>query len=271
MTVSAPICYIDSGIGGYPYLAWVRARRRREDLLYVADRANYPYGPKSPEVLRAVTRQLVGEVLRRYRPKLFVIACNTASVTALADLRRGFPGVPFVGVVPALKPAATRFTDRAIMLLATEQTARDPYVDDLIDTFAPRREVFRVPVPGLVDLVERTGGAVDDTDVRRLLLDAISKIDERSPDSRFATAVLGCTHFLHARDSIRRALPSSIELVDSLDGVGRQTLRILDRMGTPSRRNGRVRFVTTGTRESAAGAARLNPPPESVSTLLVNR
>ena len=130
-----PIVFIDSGVGGLPYLEKARIYMPGENLVYVADNKNFPYGEKSAGQLKSIILMLIRKIVDKISPKLIVIACNTASVVALSLLREEF-GIPFVGVVPAIKPAGEYSENGKIGLLATRKTVEDPYTDTLINEFA---------------------------------------------------------------------------------------------------------------------------------------
>ncbi|HUX19839.1 MAG TPA: aspartate/glutamate racemase family protein, partial [Spirochaetia bacterium] len=138
-----PVVFYDSGIGGLPYLAWVRERRPDAHFIYVGDNEHFPYGEKTHEELRRIAVSVVGRILTRFDPQLVVVACNTASVVALAELRARYP-VAFVGVVPAVKPAAERSRGRRIALLATTRTVGDAYSEKLIKEYASDCTVVRI-------------------------------------------------------------------------------------------------------------------------------
>ncbi len=152
------IAFLDSGIGGIPY--FVRARELLPDFRYVylADTAHFPYGKQEVNEVRKIVHGAVGALIERFEPEVIVVACNTASVVALDSLRERFD-VAFVGVVPAIRPAAKLVGDGTIGVLATERTVNDPYVSRLIKEYAPSANVVLVPAGGLVELVEQIGRA----------------------------------------------------------------------------------------------------------------
>ncbi len=130
-----PVAFLDSGVGGLPYLAHARKHLRGQRFVYVADRENFPYGEKSrPEIIEAALA-VAGRLIEREHPRLVVVACNTMSVVALAELRARFH-VPFVGVVPAVKPAASLSRKKRVGVLATRQTVEGDYLRNLIGQHA---------------------------------------------------------------------------------------------------------------------------------------
>jgi len=226
---SRPILFCDSGVGGLPYLAWVRERLPNERFLYVADNANFPYGERSPEDLRNVVISLVGRLMVKFDPKLVVVACNTASVVALAALRERY-SVPFVGVVPAVKPAAERSRVRKIALLATTRTVGDAYSDNLIDQFASDCTVIRIAGQQLVSFIENEYLDADARRIHEAMETAVAPLRSEKVDS----LILGCTHFTLLDRELKQELGSSVEIVDSREGVGRQVIRLVDSGSDPA-------------------------------------
>lgn len=229
-TPAATVVFLDSGVGGLPYMAAYRAASRASRLVYVADRANFPYGEKSADEVSQRIADVVSRVISRIGPAVIVIACNTASVTALAHLRARFC-IPFVGVVPAVKPAALVTGNRRIGVLATQRTVDDPYVADLIRRFADGCHVQLVPAPDLIDRIE--SGTIDGADLDGILEQPVRSLHA----ARVDTVVLGCTHFVHIEAAISRALGDGIRVVDSVDGVVRQTSRVLENVSPPNPTN----------------------------------
>lgn len=219
--------FYDSGIGGLPYLEWVRRRLSGESFIYIADDINFPFGEKPTEVVRGLVVDTIGRIMDLFKPKLIVIACNTASVTTLSTLRSMFP-VPFVGVVPAIKPAASNSVYRRIGLLATSRTVADVYTENLIETFASGCTVMRQAGGHLVEFIELEYQHSTLDERRRLVTPVAESFIEGGVDS----VVLGCTHFLFLKEELADALGPEIRIIDSVEGVGRQTLRLLSDRST---------------------------------------
>jgi glutamate racemase len=224
-----PVAFLDSGVGGLPYLAHTRRLLPGMRYVYVADRENFPYGEKEPGEIVEASIAVTARLVAREHPRLVVVACNTMSVVALAQLRERFP-VPFVGVVPAVKPAAALSRSRRVGVLATRQTVEGDYLRRLVEDHARGCAVVSLPAAGLVEYVEKqipTATADDRADqVRREV--------ERFRDGRIDALVLGCTHFLHLEEEFRALLErEGITLVDSRDGVSRQVARLLGGAGAP--------------------------------------
>ena len=242
MTNSPPLVFCDSGIGGLPYLDWVRKRLPGENFLYLADTAGFPYGEKDPVGLRSLLKGHLELLNRRFTPKAVILACNTASVVTLGYLRNHF-FLPLVGTVPAIKPAAGLPGRRCIGLLATNRTVEEAYTRRLIQDFASHCRVVKRGIPGLVDFVERKLHHSSQEEVEEYLRPLVEDLSDRGVD----TLVLGCTHFVFLKAALQRMFKFSVEIVDSVEGVGRQVLRIVEKTGrAPEGAVGRARFYTTG-------------------------
>src|SRR5687767_4430487 len=153
MYPAAPILFFDSGVGGLSVLAPTRALLPTAPIVYAADSAAFPYGTRSEAEIAARVPALLGRLVERYRPRLAVIACNTASTIALDHVRAALD-IPVVGTVPAIKTAAALSTTRFIGVLGTAATVRQPYVDDLAAAFASDCTVVRHGSKELVELAE---------------------------------------------------------------------------------------------------------------------
>ena len=153
MADDRPILMFDSGVGGLSILAPTRLLLPQASYVYAADNGGFPYGVRSEAEIAARVPALLGRLVERYHPRLVVIACNTASTIALAAVRAALD-LPVVGTVPAIKPAAARSISRAIGVLGTDATVRQPYVDDLSARFAADCTVLRHGSALLVELAE---------------------------------------------------------------------------------------------------------------------
>jgi glutamate racemase len=226
MSTPQPLAFIDSGVGGIPYLAHLRVRLPGAPVVYVADNLNFPYGKKSEaEVVEAVLA-MAGRVIGRYRPELVVVACNTASLLALEALRARFD-IDFVGVVPAVKPAAERSATRRIGVMATERAVRSAYLDRLVEDFASDCRVTRVAATELIRAIEADPFMDCQADYERLLEDIRRRFQTDGVD----TIVLGCTHFLMLKPELLDPFRGDFAILDSREGVTRRTLTLLERHG----------------------------------------
>lgn len=216
---ASPVLFFDSGVGGLSVLAPTRALLPRAPVVYAADSAAFPYGTRTEEEIAARVPALLGRLVERYRPRLAVIACNTASTIALRHVRAALD-IPVVGTVPAIKPAAEQSRTRVIGVLGTDATVRQPYVDDLACRFAADCEVLRHGSAELVQLAEAklSGENIDPFAVAR----AVGPLAGRK---EMDVVVLACTHFPLLADELRAALPHAAQ-IDGGEGIARRVAHL---------------------------------------------
>ena len=220
MASARPLLVFDSGIGGLSVLGPIRALLPTAPIVYAADSARYPYGTKPAAEIEARVPALLGRLAERFDPELIVIACNTASTIAL-DVVRSALDLPIVGTVPAIKPAAALSATRAIGVLGTEATVRQPYVDRLTVEFASDCTVVRHGSAELVDLAEaKVRGEETPPEAYRAILEALYA---RPGGERIDTIVLACTHFPLVEDELGRASSRPVRFVDGKEGIARRT------------------------------------------------
>lgn len=219
VTPSRPILLFDSGVGGLSVLSAIRAKIPMAPIIYAADNAGYPYGTKSEAEIASRVPALLGRLAERFRPRIIVIACNTASTIALAHVRAALD-LPIVGTVPAIKPAAELTKSGVIGVLGTEATVRQPYVDDLSAKFAAGKTVLRHGSPGLVTGAEAKlrGEAVDPDTIAR----AIAGLRDQPGGDRIDVIVLACTHFPLLQDELQAAAGPGVTLIDGAAGIARR-------------------------------------------------
>lgn len=215
MTDPRPILFFDSGVGGLSVLEPTRALLPDAAFVYVADSAGFPYGTKTEAEIAARVPALLGRLSERYRPRLIVIACNTASTIALAAVRSALD-VPIVGTVPAIKPAAEMSKTRVIGVLGTEATVRQRYVDDLAARFADDCRVLRHGSAALVELAEAKlrGQAIEPL--------AVAAAIRPLRDPMLDTVVLACTHFPLLAEELAAAFGPNVGFVDGGAGIARR-------------------------------------------------
>ena len=216
----APIGVFDSGAGGLTILADLRAELPHEHFIYIGDTANCPYGVRSDEEITALTLECCRFLIKR-GVKLIIIACNTASQAALSTLRATLHPLPFIGVVPAVKPAARLTRNGRIGIAATNQAARAIYLRQLIDEFAGGIEAFAVGCPDLVTLVEH--GQFEGPEVEATVRQALQPVLTADID----VLVLGCTHFPALRIVIERVAGPKVQVIDSGQAIARRTRSVL--------------------------------------------
>ena len=230
MDPAAPLLFFDSGVGGLSVLAPTRALLRNAPIVYVADNAAYPYGTRSEQEIASRVPAILGRLVERFRPRLAVIACNTASTIALDHVRSALD-LPVVGTVPAIKPAAEASRTRVIGVLGTEATVRQPYVDDLAARFASDCRVIRHGSPELVELAEAklAGETVGVEAVAR----AARPLFDQTGGERIDTVVLACTHFRLLDAELAAAFPS-VALVDGAAGIARRIVHLTRQQRWPA-------------------------------------
>jgi glutamate racemase len=224
MRADAPIGVFDSGAGGLTILMALREELPHENFIYLGDTAHCPYGVRSDEDITALTLEACRFLLTR-QVKLIVIACNTASQAALSTLRATIHEVPFVGVVPAVKPAARLTKKGRIGIAATNQAAKAIYLRQLIDEFAEGIEAFAVGCPDLVTLVEH--GQFEGPEVEQIVRQALQPVLLADID----VLVLGCTHFPALQTVIERVAGPKVQVIDSGKAIARRTRSVLQTEG----------------------------------------
>ncbi len=223
--ISHPIVYLDSGIGGIPYMVHCHELLRKHHYIYVADCEHFPYGEKPGKELQTILTDVVGEIISKYNPQLLVLACNTASVTTLETLRRSY-SLPLVGVVPAVKPASLNSKSGKIALLVTERTAVEEYLLDLISQFASDHNVHTVIAGGIVSAIERYCNSLSHA-LHNRIIEESSKVVKELQDMEIDTLVLGCTHFTYILNYLRSQLDPRIAIIDSRTGISRRVAALL--------------------------------------------
>ncbi len=218
MNADAPLLFFDSGVGGLSVLGPTRALLPTAPIVYAADSAAFPNGTRSEAEIAARVPALLAQLVERFRPRLVVIACNTASTIALDTVRAALE-LPVVGTVPAIKPASEMSKSRVIGVLGTQATVRQPYVDDLATRFAADCTVIRHGSPELVELAEAklAGEPVSVESVRV----AAQPMFEADRGADIDVIVLACTHFPLLDEELREAFPG-VALVDGGPGIARR-------------------------------------------------
>ena len=250
MDASAPLLFFDSGVGGLSVLEPTLKLLPNAPIVYAADSAGYPYGKKSDAELASRVPALLGRLIERFRPRLAVIACNTASTIALDHVRSALD-LPVVGTVPAIKPAAETSKTRVIGVLGTEATVRQPYVDDLAAKFATDCTIIRHGSPELVELAEaKLGGEEVDIEAVRA---AASPMFTAPGGDRIDTVVLACTHFPLLGDELRAAFPD-VTYVDGGPGIARRIAWLTREQPWPSTRSPGLMLFTSAARTPSLSA-----------------
>jgi len=228
-----PLLLFDSGVGGLSVLRAVTALLPNAPIVYVADNGGFPYGTKTEAEIATRVPALLGRLTERYHPRLIVIACNTASTIALGAARAALD-LPIVGTVPAIKPAAALSKTRAIGVLGTNATVRQPYVDRLSEEFASDCLVIRHGSARLVELAEAKlrGEPTPPEDFK----EALAGLLNQPGGDRIDTVVLACTHFPLVAEELQQASPQPIHFVDGAEGIARRVAFLTNGQDWPERR-----------------------------------
>ncbi len=213
----------DSGLGGISVLRHLRRVLPEEKFLYFGDSANAPYGTKTREEVRDLTFAAMEAMMERGL-KAFVVACNTATSAAINELRLACPNMIIIGIEPALKLAADKFPGGALGVMATPMTLRERKFAALMERYEGSCRVYKLPAPGLVELIE--SGRADSPETDELLRGVFAQCPEQ-----LNALDLGCTHYPFAADSLRRVLGEGVTLLDGGDGTARETRRRLEAAG----------------------------------------
>ncbi|MCL4274250.1 MAG: glutamate racemase [Anaerolineales bacterium] len=245
MSSNNPIGIFDSGVGGLSVLREIRAQMPNEHLIYFGDQGHVPYGPRSMEQIQGFSEGIT-KFLLKHNSKIIVVACNTASAAALKHLRATFPDVQFVGMEPAVKPAAEKTQTGKVGVLATPATFQGALYASVVERFANGVELYQNTCPGLVDQIEK--GELDSPATRAILEDALLPMLEKNID----TVVLGCTHYPFVIPLIEQIVGGNVRVIDPAPAVAKQVKRLLDAGGMLNQNGdeGTVRFITSGEADS---------------------
>jgi glutamate racemase len=224
MTPPGPLGVFDSGIGGLSIVREIRRRLPSSDIVYVADQAHVPYGPRPLAEVRAFSEGIARFLLDEGSP-VIVVACNTASAAALAHLRSVFPTTPFVGMEPAVKPAAETSRTGVVGVLATPATFQGELFASVVERFGQGVRLVNRTVPGLVERIE--AGDLEGPETRRLLEVALEPITAEGAD----TLVLACTHYPFVIPLIEDILGPEVRVIDPAPAIARQTERKFTEIG----------------------------------------
>lgn len=236
-----PIGIFDSGIGGTSIWREIHSLLPFENTLYLADSSNAPYGSKGKETIIDLSIKNT-EYLLQHDCKLIVVACNTATTNAIGLLRKNY-NVPFIGIEPAIKPAALNSKTKAIGILATKGTLTSDLFCTTTSLYAQGHTVIEQVGDGLVELIEL--GKIDSEDMRTLLKAYLKPMLEANIDY----LVLGCTHYPYLMPLLLELLPKHIKIIDSGQAVARQTKAVLEqhRLLNTDLSDGKHQFYTNGS------------------------
>lgn len=250
MENNKPIGIFDSGIGGTSIWAEIHQLLPNEKTIYLADSKNAPYGQKSKAEIIALSIKNT-ELLLDMDCKLIVVACNTATTNAIQELRAKYD-VPFIGIEPAIKPAATNSKTQTIGILATQGTLNSELFHKTAEIYRDTKIIEQVG-HGLVQLIE--SGKIDSPEMAKLLQEYLKPMIEANIDY----LVLGCSHYPYLIPQLKKILPPNIQIIDSGEAVARQTQNVLkEKVGLSGLKNGEPHFYT-------------NSDPKVLSEILGNK
>jgi len=231
-----PIGLFDSGIGGTSIWKAIHQLMPNENTIYLADSKNAPYGVKSKEEIIALSKKNT-ELLLENNCKIIVVACNTATTNAIKELRATYD-VPFIGIEPAIKPAATHSKTQTIGILATKGTLSSELFNQTVSLYQETNIIEQIGY-GLVELIEN--GEINSTKMEELLVSYLKPMIEKNIDY----LVLGCSHYPYLIPKIKEILPKSIQIIDSGEAVAKQTLAVLqNQTGISDLKKGKCEFYS---------------------------
>lgn len=231
----------DSGVGGLSVLRAMQEQMPAEKMIYLGDQGHVPYGARPMEEIQKFSEGITRFLLEQ-DSKIIVVACNTASAAALTYLREKFSDVLFVGMEPAVKPAAETTRTGRVGVLATPATFQGALYASVVERFAAGVELFQSTCPGLVGQIEK--GDLDSRDTRAILEAALLPMLEKNID----TVVLGCTHYPFVIPLIQQIVGENVRVIDPAPSVARQVGRLLEARGLRSdlKSRGQLQLFTSG-------------------------
>jgi glutamate racemase len=231
----------DSGVGGLSVWREIRAQLPAADLLYFGDNAHIPYGPRPIEEIRAFAEAITRFLLEQ-GAEVVVVACNTASAAALKYLRATFPHVPFVGMEPAVKPAAEQTQTGVVGVLATPATFQGELFNSVVERFAQGVAVIPQICPGLVQQIE--AGESDSPETEGMLRGWVEPLLTQNID----VLVLGCTHYPFVIPLLEKICGPGVRVIDPAPALARQVGRVISRQSSAASRqtSGALRYFTSG-------------------------
>jgi glutamate racemase len=236
---SKPIGLFDSGVGGTSIWSAIHDLLPNENTIYLADSRNAPYGQKSKDEIIALSCKNT-ELLLEMDCKLIVVACNTATTNAISVLREKYK-ISFIGIEPAIKPAATHSKTQTIGILATKGTLNSELFNKSVEIFHDTKIIEQIG-HGLVPLIEE--GALESQEMTKLLKSYLEPMIEQNIDY----LVLGCSHYPYLIPQIEKILPSHVKIIDSGEAVARQTKNILtEKVGLNESKATFNQFYTNGS------------------------
>lgn len=237
MADNRPIGLFDSGVGGLSVLIEIKKFLPKENLVFLADQKNVPYGQKTKSQLQKLGAKIANFLLEKHNIKLLIIACNTSTCYSLDYLRSKFK-IPIVGTVPAVKPAAALTKKAKIAVMSTPATAKSPYLASLVKNHAIGLKVLKIGCEGLEEAIENLKGK----EIRRILDIYGQKIKKFGAD----IIVLGCTHYPFIKNDFLRKIGSNIWIIDSGPAIAKRVKFILAKKNALGENKSEDLYYTTG-------------------------
>ena len=234
---SQPIGFFDSGVGLLSVLLETKKLLPKENFVIFADQVHNPFGHKSKSQIKNYSNFATSYLSEKHKIKMMVLACNTATVLALNDLRKNF-NIPIVGTVPAIKPAYEKSKNLKIAVLSTPATAKSAYLSSLIQNFAKGAKVKKIGASGLEEAIE----ILDFIKIDRLLKNYLNDVQKFKAD----VVVLGCTHYPLVKDRIKKFLDTKTLLIDSGQAISVRIKNLLEENNNLSENKKKDFFYTTG-------------------------
>ncbi len=239
---NSAIGVFDSGVGGLSVLREIRNQVPDSPIIYFGDQFHVPYGPRELDEVYSLSK-VITQFLLNLGAGIIVIACNTASAAALFPLREEFPDIPFVGMEPAVKPAAEKTHSGKVGVLATPATFQGKLYNSVVERFAKNVKIYQNTCSGLVQEIEK--GNFSGIETRNILENALYPMLENEIDS----VVLGCTHYPFVIPLIKEIVGPNVTVIDPSPAVAKQTIRILSKdinPGANKNKNNTI-LLTSGT------------------------
>lgn len=235
---------LDSGLGGLSVLREAIKIMPNENFIYFGDSKNAPYGVKSAEQVKKLTFDVV-EYLLGKGVKGIMVACNTATSAAVADLRIKYPEIPIVGIEPALKPAVNSSDEGKVLVMATPMTLKEAKFHKLLDRYKGKKEIGLVPCGGLMEYVEQ--GILEGEELENYLREKL----EPFMDSKISSIVLGCTHYPFVKDAIVKVVGQGINIIDGSLGTSKELKRRLNEKGLLNDKDekGTIKIINSSNRQ----------------------
>ena len=237
MSDSHPIGFFDSGVGLLSVLAETKKLLPREIFVIFADQGHNPYGEKSAKQIKSYATDATNFLIKKHNIKMMVLACNTATVLALGDLRKKFK-IPIIGTVPAVKPAFKKSKGVKVAIMSTPLTAKSKYLTSLVSKFGNDKNALKLGCRGLEEAIE----ILDHKKIDQILEKYLAKVKKFKPD----VVILGCTHYPLIKNKIQKELGNGVTLLDSGEAIAKRVRAILKETKSFSSRRQSDIFYTTG-------------------------